>query len=160
MTEDATLAEIRAQAVELMTEHQLYGWSFRFDNAKRRAGETTVWRDGRPGMITLSAPLMSLWTPEQRRDVILHEIAHALRGASGGHDARWRAICHRIGADPAREYETAEHASLPFPWTGTCPNGHKHGRDRLPRGRDPRRSCTQCSDRFDTRYLITWERTP
>lgn len=36
------------------------------------------------------------------KDVVLHEIAHALVGAKHGHDKVWKAMCIKIGAKPER----------------------------------------------------------
>lgn len=46
-------------------------------------------------------------TIEAVRDVILHEIAHALCGPGEGHGPRWRAKCAEIGAVPARIHDAA-----------------------------------------------------
>ena len=40
--------------------------------------------------------------PEEIRDTILHEIAHALVGAGHGHNATWKKKCVEIGAKPQR----------------------------------------------------------
>ena len=65
-----------AVARGLLAEHGLTGWSVVLDRAKTRAG---VCRADRRE-IGLSAPLTALHSPEEVRDTILHEIAHALVG--------------------------------------------------------------------------------
>lgn len=83
----------------LMNQHGLGDWSFAFDHARRRFGRC----DYTHRRITLSRPLTFLNPLEEVRDTILHEIAHAL--APGDHHGpRWRAMCLRIGARPARCY--------------------------------------------------------
>ena len=99
-------------AVSLMQEHGLFeqGWRFRWSTGKRQLGAAHVRhvRDRRTGRTTdlktirLSHHLVMLNDEAEVRDTILHEIAHALAGVERGHDARWRAVCRRIGARPQR----------------------------------------------------------
>ena len=79
--------DARAMARELMDHHGLGNWSLRFDRARRRAGACVHTRRE----IRLSGPLVDLYDAETVRGVILHEIAHALVGASHHHDAIWQA---------------------------------------------------------------------
>lgn len=144
------LPHVRAQAQALMDAHGLADWTLRFDNAKRRAGMCD--RAGK--VISLSFPLMSVWTEAQRADTILHEIAHAL--TSGGHNAEWRQMCRTIGADPARTWGQKDEEELDAKWTGTCPAGHVITRERLTR-KGRLGSCSRCSTRYDARYLISWQ---
>jgi predicted SprT family Zn-dependent metalloprotease len=122
-------------------------WTLVFDQAKTRAGQCR--RSTRE--ISLSAPLMSVWTPAQVRDTVLHEIAHAL--TKGGHGYQWQEMCRKIGADPTRTWGHDGEQEIPGKYTGTCPAGHVVVRHRKPR--QPR-SCGQCGPWFDIRNLITW----
>ena len=91
--------DARAMARELMEHHGLRNWSLRFDRARRRAGACVHTRRE----IRLSGPLVDLYDAETVRGVILHEIAHALVGASHHHDAIWQAKARQLGApDSAR----------------------------------------------------------
>ena len=91
--------DARAMARELMDHHGLREWSLRFDRARRRAGACVHTRRE----IRLSGPLVDLYDAETVRGVILHEIAHALVGASHHHDAIWQAKARQLGApDSAR----------------------------------------------------------
>lgn len=121
------LGEVRALAEGLLREHGLVGeWSFDFDHARRRAGQCDFYRH----RVTLSAPLMRLYQSEQVREVILHEIAHALAGARHHHDRVWRETAERIGAKPqTRLSNTPEVSPL---WVGRCAAGHEFGRYRRP----------------------------
>lgn len=148
------MEEFREMALSLMAEHGLQEWGFQWDNAKRRAGQCRYGKCDNPGILSFSAPLMSLWTPEQQRDTVLHEIAHALTRGHG-HDATWQSECVRIGADPARTWGHNGEEELESRYTGTCPNGHQTPRERIPSGE---RSCNRCASRFDRRYLIQWTR--
>src|SRR6476620_7955328 len=99
--------EARDLATRLMREHNLVGWTFRFDHARRRFGSCRT----REKVITLSRPLTILNTIDQVRDTVLHEIAHALTPGDGP-GLRWRQKCREIGAKPARCY-TDEEVALP-----------------------------------------------
>lgn len=144
------LEQFRAMALDLMTEHGLNSWNFRLDRARVRAGQCCY----SSKTLTFSAALMSLWTEEQQRETVLHEIAHALTPGHH-HDRIWQLKCLDIGADPARTWGHNGEESLEPRWTATCPNGHEMYRDRKP---SKLFSCALCSREFDERYLFTWKR--
>lgn len=100
-------------AHRLMERHGLIqrGWTFQWDNAKRRAGRC---RYGRKE-ITLSRHYVALNVadrPDDVIDTILHEIAHALVPPKHGHDDVWKAKCVEIGARPVRCLDSA-YAEMP-----------------------------------------------
>ncbi|MCA5892289.1 SprT-like domain-containing protein [Isoptericola sp. NEAU-Y5] len=132
----------------LIAEHGLEGWTFRFDRARRRAG---LCRHDRRE-ISLSGPLTALYDEADVREVVLHEVAHALVGARHGHDARWRATARRIGAS-GRRLVSEDSPQIDGPWVGTCPSGHRVTRHRRPQ---PWQACGRCSRTFDRRYLLAW----
>lgn len=77
------LEEARDLALELMKQQDLeYRYRFEFDNAKRRFGRCSY----RPRFITLSKRLVLLNDYETVKNVILHEIAHALTSPGKGHN--------------------------------------------------------------------------
>jgi hypothetical protein len=98
------------EAEQLMDAAGVGGWELRIGSGLKEAGSiwyvyrpgTKLW-DGNPGRLTLSGPLMSLWTPRQRRDTILHEIAHALC-PDDGHGRVWRDWCTRFGISPTARW--------------------------------------------------------
>lgn len=142
-------ADVESLARQLLDRHGLTGWRIEFDHARTRAGKCDHGRR----IISLSKVLTALYDSEAVRDVILHEIAHALVGHEHGHDAVWKEQARRIGARPHRLLRP----DLPrpsAPWVGTCPRGH-----RLSRYRRPTRvvTCARCSRQFDLTYLFTWE---
>ena len=88
------------------------------------------------------------------RQVLLHEVAHALAGHRAAHGPRWRATAARIGYTGSRlhEHPIAEDRAT---WLGRCPAGHEHRRFRRPTRET---SCGLCSRRFTRASLITWHR--
>ncbi|MFC7878147.1 SprT-like domain-containing protein [Isoptericola sp. NPDC057391] len=132
----------------LMAEHGLSGWTFRFDRARRRAGLCRY--DRRE--ISLSGPLAELYDEADVREVVLHEIAHALAGARHGHDAVWRATARSIGSTGRRVVREGT-PEVEGDWVGRCPAGQ-----RVTRFRRPQRpqACARCSPVFDRRFLLSW----
>lgn len=149
---ELSLPDIQAEARALMDVHGLSGWKLQFDRAVQRAGMC----DQGNQLISLSAPLMSRWTEAQRKDTILHEIAHAL--SSVGHGRAWQLKCLEIGVDPARTWGRDGEETIPPKYTGTCPAGHEIYRERLTQ-RTRAGSCPVCSRYYNPNYLLTWERT-
>ncbi|MFI5933916.1 SprT-like domain-containing protein [Actinoplanes sp. NPDC051494] len=144
------LTQARELATALMTQHRLTGWSLVFDDAKTRAG---VCRSDRR-QIGLSRSLISLYSPEQVTETVLHEIAHALAGPRHGHDRVWRATAQRIGCS-GRRCIPEDAPRVDGSWVGTCPAGHRTTAHRRP---VRVRSCLDCSPRFDVSALFTWTR--
>jgi predicted SprT family Zn-dependent metalloprotease len=103
-----------------MTRHGLAGWSFSFDNARRRFGRC----DYTNRQISLSKALTFLNPIEEVRDTLLHEIAHALTPGAK-HGPKWRAACRQIGARPVRCYTDKQVVSpprRPAAYRFGCPN--------------------------------------
>lgn len=142
-----TSAALR-MARALMDEHGLQGWTVSLDRAKTRAGAMFP----KQRRISLSGPLTRVHDEDQVRDTILHEIAHALVGHEHGHDAIWRAKARELGASDQRCF-SSEAARELAPFIGTCPVGHEVRRHKRPTRLV---SCSQCSSRFDPRYLFEW----
>jgi predicted SprT family Zn-dependent metalloprotease len=140
----------------LLAEHGLTDvarpWTIKLSNSHRNAG--VCWHSQH--VIELSAPLASIWTEDNSRDTILHEIAHAL--TNDGHGAEWRAVCRKIGARPSRCWGRYGEAAVPEKYKGTCPKGHVIYRARKTRSMG-RMSCGTCSRRFNPKYLFVWTMT-
>ena len=96
-----------------MARHGVGDWSLGWDNARTRAGMCRY----NTRTISLSRPLMALYEREQVREVVLHEIAHALVGAKHNHDAVWRAKAREIGSTGARALPV-DSPRPPAPWVG------------------------------------------
>jgi predicted SprT family Zn-dependent metalloprotease len=147
------LREAETLAVELMNEYGLIeeGWTFKFDNAKRRFGLCSHRRK----VISLSRYLVSLNGEWDVRDTILHEIAHALVGRNVHHGPTWQQMAARIGAMPTRCYDkTVEQPTAK--WEGRCPGCGK----RITRLRRKDISCGQCSKSYDPRFKFVWTELP
>ena len=98
------LIEIHEFAMEQMEKWGLIeeGWSFVWDNrAVRRYGQCRY----RQREIGITKKLALINTVEESKDVVLHEIAHALTGRGHGHDHVWKSMCRKFGAKPERCYK-------------------------------------------------------
>jgi len=93
-----------------MDEHGLADWSFRWSRGKNQLGYCRE----QTKTIALSGYYVQLNDEAHVRDTILHEIAHALAGVKNGHNARWKAICRRIGATPERLDRIAKVPEAPY----------------------------------------------
>lgn len=93
--------EVFSMARDLMNYHGLGHWILQLDRAKRRAGSCIYSKL----TITLSHFYIQNNTPEEIKDTILHEIAHALTPHQK-HNYIWRAKCIQIGAKPLRCYNS------------------------------------------------------
>ena len=146
---------VQAMALELMGEHletdaAISGhWSFGFDSAKRRAGLCS-YTDRK---ITISKYLVAIHSLDESRQVMLHEIAHALSGKAAGHGKKWLATAKSIGYR-AERFSGKEIAEQTAAWVGYCPAGHEHYRYRKPRGES---SCGVCGRSFSRANLIRWQ---
>lgn len=132
-----------------MAAHGLADWGFAFDRAKRRAGATHYTAK----KITMSQALVELYTPQEVRAVILHEIAHALVGSRHAHDEVWRQTCLAIGGDGQTRLPV-DSPEPQAPWQGVCPAGHHAQRYRRP---TQQLSCRKCSRSFNQQCLFSWE---
>lgn len=136
-------------ALRLISEHKLSAWEFGFNRRKCALG---LCRHAER-RIELSAYFVMANDEAAIRDVILHEIAHALAGYRAGHGPKWRAICERIGAVPERCGE----ARMPGgAWQASCPAC----KQSYTRHRRPRRGMTHyCGDCGEFNGPLTFRRT-
>lgn len=148
------LSEAHALALALMTEYGISDWTFSFDRATSRGGQT----NHRLKRITLSRTITEMNPVSQVRNTILHEIAHAMVGGRHGHDAVWRAQARQIGCNGQRTHSM----ETPTPkYTGTCPScGHTRQVSR--RARTACGWCCRAYNRgyFDARFVFEYSLTP
>lgn len=144
------LFELDGVARRLITQHGLTDWHFVWDRSKTRGGQCRYSQKE----IGISAYLAVTWTVEKFRDVVLHEIAHALIGPGHGHNKVWKSKARDIGCSAERCWGAVSSGR----YVGTCPNGHKIYKQRRSKIMSQQRSCPRCCPgHFDSRYLITWE---
>lgn len=94
------LEDAETLALTLMDRYwyKFEGWSFEFDNAKRRCGCTKF----SIKTITLSRYFVQRNDEDEVRETILHEMAHVIAGPQAGHGPAWRYYAEQIGAKPER----------------------------------------------------------
>lgn len=99
--DDSKQARVEEFALLALAKWGLTDWTFVWDTkALRRYGQCR-YRKHEIGITLVMANLNSF---EETKDVILHEIAHALTGSGHGHDWMWRRMCIKVGARPERCY--------------------------------------------------------
>lgn len=91
-----TLEEAEGLAEALLLAHGLHDWTFAFDRARRRLGCCDYARK----RVTLSRHFVRLNPLPVVRDVVLHEIAHALTPGAG-HGPRFKRKALELGCTAA-----------------------------------------------------------
>lgn len=110
----ASLIQTQLLANALLREHGLAdkGWRFVWDNARKRGGQC----DYRARTVSMSKILTPKWDDSQVRDVLVHEISHALTpGAKHGYI--WQAKMRELGHVPSR---THSNETVPGKWLAIC----------------------------------------
>lgn len=135
--------------MNLMLQHGLSGWTFKFDRAKTRFGLCNSYNK----LITLSEPLTEINEESHVKETILHEIAHALVGTRNGHNRTWKNKAVEIGAKPLSCYST-EVTQPQGRWFGKCPACsrivQKYRKPRI------RRSCGKCQKTWNPAFELVW----
>jgi predicted SprT family Zn-dependent metalloprotease len=134
------------EATKLMREHGLSGWRLEFDRSVKRFGQMRE----RQQVISLSAKLVGLNPWPRVRQTVIHEIAHALAGASAGHGAIWKRIARELGHSGSTYYSLADTVQPPMPWQASC------GCNTFKRARRPRGiyACRICKQRLTFRKVM------
>ena len=135
---------------DLMTRHGLKAidnhWEHGWDKAKSRWG-CCHYSDKK---ITLSKEFTLLNDEEIVKDVMLHEIAHALAPAGAHHGLQWKRKAIELGCKP--EANNGNVIKPKSKYTGTCSNcGYTIQCMKITRG-----SCGQCSRVFDPSKRFTY----
>ena len=143
----------RDLAFELMKQHGLeYRYRFEFDNAKRRFGHCSY----QPRFITLSKHLVLLNDYETVKNVILHEIAHALVDSGKGHNWVWREKASEIGCKFIGRFCDNDVITVPKNVVAKCAQcGNEVRKYRMP---SRRKSCAKCDNIFNEKYLLEFKR--
>jgi len=140
---------VKILATDLMTEHDLHSknWRFRFDNAKQRLGNCSYKRR----TISMSKHFAVKITEPEAKDVLLHEIAHALVGRGQGHNHVWKRKAIEIGCNGLREYHGDIHIKAKY--IGTCPTCGRV----IKRHRRKNISCGRCSGgSYNSKHAFIW----
>lgn len=138
------ITEAGKLASDLMRAHGLTNWTLEKTQTRGRFGSC----DYRHKIIRLSEPLTLLNNPAEVKNVILHEIAHALVKPNSGHNKIWKAKAQSIGCTGLRTYP-ASVIQPPALYSTICPNGHTNQRNKKTRV-----SCGTCSNKFNKKYLL------
>lgn len=112
------LIEAQQLAKELMQQHNVSHYHFKFDNAVRRFGYCNYSKK----TISLSKKIVSLNDQATVKNVILHEIAHAMLGHGYGHNATWVRTAKSIGCDGKRCYSRNEVSTPKLKYSVICTN--------------------------------------
>ena len=101
-------SEARMFAAEKLQELNLKGWRFVIDQRPKNRGGQCRYRTRE---IALSAWVLQDGEKqdEKIRDIILHEIAHAVVGPGNGHNHVWKSMARAIGAKPDRVFNADNH---------------------------------------------------
>ena len=151
------LTTARDLALTLMHEHNLTGWHFQFDRARRRSGY--CWYAMRT--ISLSRGYVELNDEALVRNTVLHEIAHALVGVGHHHDRVWRLKAMSIGCNGQRCTSAVGDSEVirpRAPFEAVCPGCDRiYSAFRISR-RGPK-SCGVCDPtRFNERFVLVYRR--
>lgn len=161
---DKTTAERHARA--LIAANGLDPNLFAWNRGKSMMGQMAATRNRNTGVITIkSISLSSYWceamTEDEVREVMLHEVAHALTPGSN-HNWTFKAKVRAIGGvaadhcyEPSVETKARMDALTPAAWVGTCPNcGHKRPMHRAPTSVKACSHC--CRGRFNMAYVFEY----
>lgn len=111
-----TVDEAARLADTLIKKHLKSPWTFKFN--KRRTSLGICIFDKK--VIQISTPFVECNTLEKVREVILHEIAHALAGYNAGHGPKWAKECRKLGIEPIVSYRDV--VMPPGKFVATCKN--------------------------------------
>lgn len=129
------------------------GWSFAFDNSRRRFGCCNYNKK----QITLSKHLVHLNSEGVVNNTILHEVAHAMAPRGSGHNVVWRRQAQAIGCTGQRCYNASTVKLPPHKYIGVCPNCNKQTKAL----RRNQVACAVCcrlynGNRYTERFKIRW----
>ncbi len=138
---------------ELMDKFDLNksGWQFKLNRNKRQIG-LTRWKKTPSGVeksISLSVYFIEHNEEWVIRDVILHEIAHALCGLEAGHSKVWKDKCIEIGARPN---PSIDYAVMPSSHISVCKKCNKIV-DTHFKAPKTKRGCFNCKSQANTKKV-------
>lgn len=112
----ASITQTEMKANYLLRKHGLaaLGWTFKFDNARKRGGQC----DYTHKRISVSRHLVPLWTDDAVEQTLFHEIAHALVGHGAGHGSMWLSQARVLGYTGGRLHSEP---TVKGAWLTKCP---------------------------------------
>ena len=123
----ASLDDAQELALELMAKYGLSSWGFGFNKRKRTLGLCIFPDEKQQGRIEISEAVARLNSIDVVRQIIVHELAHALAGRAAGHGPVWQALCRALGGKPESRCST-DRVTLPEGrWRFRCPGCEKRG---------------------------------
>jgi predicted SprT family Zn-dependent metalloprotease len=150
------LSDAEALVYREMAHWGLHDWEFQWMTAYSQFG-VCWWK---PKVIRLSRLHVELNDEERVLDIVRHEIAHALAGATAGHGWEWQIWCRKVGARPERCYDEADTATPPKRWVAQCPSCHEivMTRQELHKStRDKKPACSACCNGvWQAEYVLNW----
>lgn len=162
---DKATAERDARA--LMALHGLDPDLFKWNRGKNLMGQMSATWNRITGETWLtSISLSSYWvqamTPDEVREVMLHEIAHAFHPRDG-HGWKFKAKVRELGGiatsrcfAPGADTKARMEALAPAAWVGTCPGcGKSRPMHRAPTAVKACSAC--CRGRFRMEYVFTYK---
>ena len=135
----ASITSTQTKAQALLSQHGLaaQGWTFKWDNARKRGGLCNhTYRQ-----ISMSRHLVPIWEEDAVMQILAHEIAHALVGAGHGHDYTWLSQARALGYTGGRTHSVP---TIKGQWNAVCAV-HGQGTRRYHRRRNL--ICGRCNAR-------------
>ncbi len=127
---------------QLMDKHGLRDWSFSFRDAKTVAGSCNSTKRS----IHLSRRFVRVASPEELKDTILHEIAHALTPGAH-HGEEWKRVAKRIGCT-ARRCTSVTFSEYEFTISCACKNAGRHRITEKFRRQLMEEHCRRCKGQY------------
>lgn len=149
--------EFQTMARNLMRDNYLHDWTFKWMTTKRLGGEC----NHTDKVLRFSVDWVRLNDEIFLRNLVTHEIAHALLGARHGHGPAWKRMHRSLGGDGMRCIDTASQPDAVAPagrYTGVCAAGHMFSAHRTLKNMWAR-GCSRCSKKWNPAHLITWTDT-
>lgn len=148
------LEEARELARELMSDYGLWYWRFNFNKAKTMFG----YCDERTKEISLSEPLVLLNNDEVVKNVILHEITHALVGCNHHHNQIFQEKAKKIGCEYIYRCCPEDVVFVPKNIVAKCKFcGNEVRKYRMP---SRKKICGKCYRVYNKKYLLEFKRLP
>jgi predicted SprT family Zn-dependent metalloprotease len=115
-------------ATDTIEGHGIYA-PITWNNARTAAGACKFYakgpEQGEVHSFVFSRPIFRLLDDDAARNVITHELAHALAGLSAGHGYEWKRIHLSLGGDGKRCHEDDEIVHAVSKWKAECRENRK-----------------------------------